>query len=74
MNLSKEIKDWNEKFRHTNIKEPILDLAERLTIVEKQLANLTPTAEQLAKYPSLAEAYNEYKIIERLTIGNNKET
>ncbi len=45
-------------------------LEDRIASLEKRLLMIEPNEEALIKYPALAHAYREYKIIERLTIKN----
>jgi hypothetical protein len=45
-------------------------LEDRIKSLEKRLLMIEPNEETLIKYPALAHAYREYKIIERLTIEN----
>lgn len=47
-------------------------LEDRITSLEKRLLMIEPSAEMLSQYPALAHAYQEYKIVERLTIGNEE--
>lgn len=58
--------------RGTPTETVVRGIAERLEIVERRLLIIDPPANTLAKYPALAEAYREYKLIERLTIGNDQ--
>jgi len=66
-----ETKDWSDAYIGSNNKFPVMDIDDRLRAVEKRLLIIAPSNEALAKYPALAEAYREYKLIERLTIGND---
>lgn len=68
-----ETQVWSIQYAGLNNKYPIMDIEERLRIIERRLLIIDPAPEDLAKYPALSEAYKEYKIIERLTIGNDKE-
>jgi hypothetical protein len=53
-------------------KSTIIELQDRITSLEERLDNLVPTEEQLAKYPSLRDAYEQFFIIKRLTLENGK--
>ena len=72
--ISQETHDWAHQYHYTATKEVVLDLAERVLKLERQLLLLSPTPEDLNKYPALANAYREYRIIETLTIGKTDET
>jgi hypothetical protein len=69
-----ETQDWSNEYRrpNANIRYPVMDIEERLRVVEKRLLIVAPSIESLSKYPALREAYENYKIIERLTLGNEK--
>jgi hypothetical protein len=47
------------------------DVQSRLSEIERRLAILKPNEILQAKYPALQEAYDHYKLIERLVEGNN---
>lgn len=59
------------------VKDVITDamgvVEERLKRIEERLLLIDPPADTLAKYPALAEAYREYKVIERLVLNHEKE-
>jgi hypothetical protein len=63
---------WQKLYTYAPIKSPMMDLDDRLREVEKRLLIIDPPTETLAKYPALAEAYREYKLIERLVLGNDQ--
>lgn len=63
--ICQESKDWDDSYRGYPAKFPVMDLDHRLRRVEK----IIPTQAQLDKYPSLREAYEEFLIIQRLTVG-----
>jgi len=67
-----ETKDWSDGYIGSQSKFPVMDLDDRLRTIEKRLLIIDPPAETLAKYPALAEAYREYKLIERLVLGNDQ--
>lgn len=67
-----ETEVWGSNFNGSLNKAPVMDLDERLRAVEKRLLIIDPPAEILTKYPALAEAYREYKLIERLVLGNEQ--
>jgi hypothetical protein len=50
----------------------IVALEARIRSLEARVLLLEPNNEILNKHPALAHAYREYKIIERLTIGNEE--
>ena len=72
--ISQETEDWAKQYHYTATKEVVMDLAERVLMLEKQLLLLSPSTEDLNKYPALANAYKEYRIIEKLTAGKTYET
>jgi len=45
------------------------ELESRVAVIEKRLAILQPNETLQAKYPSLQEAYDHYKLIEKLVEG-----
>jgi len=61
-----ETKDWSDSYIGRGDKFPVLDLDDRLRRIEAMI----PTPEQLDKYPSLREAYEQFMIIRKLTIAN----
>lgn len=67
-----ETKQWGDGYIGSHSKFPVMDLDDRLRRVEKRLLIIDPNPEHLAKYPALAEAYREYKLIERLVLGNDQ--
>jgi hypothetical protein len=46
-------------------------LQERMSAIEKRLAILQPNEDLQAKYPALQEAYDHYKLIEKLVEGKS---
>jgi len=66
--------DWNDSYTGSMSKFPVMDLDDRLRAVERRLLLINPPAETLAKYPALAAAYKEYKLVERLILGSDEET
>jgi len=70
--FTEETLDWSRAYVGANNKYPVMEIEERLRAVERRLLIIAPSNEVLAKYPALAEAYREYKLIERLTLGNDQ--
>jgi hypothetical protein len=70
----KETQNWSETYRSSGVNSaiPVMDIEERLRVVESRLLIVAPGEDMISKYPALAEAYREYKLIERLTIGNDQ--
>jgi hypothetical protein len=70
----RETQAWSADYSRANVVNsiPAMDLDERLRAIEKRLLIIDPPTETLAKYPALAEAYREYKLIERLVLGDEK--
>lgn len=68
-----ETQEWSAEYSTAGVLNsiPVMDLDERLRMVEKRLLIIAPPPETLAKYPALAEVYREYKLIERLVLGND---
>jgi hypothetical protein len=69
-----ETQNWRKTYFNSNQVYPVMDLDERIRIIEKRLLIVEPPEDTLSKYPALAEAYNQYKLIEKLTLANDKET
>ena len=69
-----ETQNWRKTYFNSNQVYPVMDLDERIRIIEKRLLIVEPPEDILSKYPALAEAYNQYKLIEKLTLANDKET
>ncbi len=69
--FGQETINWSKSYLGGDSTLPVMDIEERLRAVEKRLLIIAPPGELLAKYPALAEAYREYKLIERLTLGND---
>ena len=62
---------WSEKYRGGPVTHPTLDLDARLRELECRMCIVEkPTDANLDKYPALAKAYDEYKTIEKLILGN----
>jgi hypothetical protein len=70
--LREETHEWFDNHRKALQQHAVLDLDDRLRAVEERLLIIGPSPEALAKYPALAEAYREYKLIERLVLGNDQ--
>lgn len=64
--FSQETQDWSLAYKGSDAVLPIMELAERLAEVEKQLLILRPHIERLEKHPALKEAYEAYKILDNL--------
>ncbi len=66
---------WSADYSSARVSNaiPCMDLDERLREVEKRLLLIAPPPEILSKYPALAEAYREYKIVETLILGKENE-
>lgn len=71
---SKETQEWSKLWNGKPSKAPVLNLDERLRRIERKLLILGPPELYLSKYPALAQAYAEYKTIEKLTVGDIDET
>jgi len=67
-----ETKDWEVSYIGHSSKLPIMDLDDRLRAIEKRLLIIGPSVEAFAKYPALAEAYEEYRMVEKLILGSNE--
>jgi hypothetical protein len=65
----KETHEWDRAHSMASSKHPVLDLDDRLRAIERRLLIIDPPAETLARHPALAEAYREYKLIEKLVLG-----
>jgi hypothetical protein len=63
------LKQWPPE-RGADMRDVCNFLYDRITQLEERLLLVSPPESALAKYPALAEAYKEYKTIERLTLGN----
>lgn len=48
------------------------ELSERMADIEKRLAIVIPNTELQARFPALQEAYDHYKLIEKLVNDQNK--
>ena len=48
------------------------DIVDRLESIEKRLAIVSPDVELMEKYPSLQEAYDHYKLVEKLVQDQKK--
>jgi hypothetical protein len=60
---------WRQQQRGRNTEDVVSALEERIRTLEERMLIIDPPTAILAKYPALAEAYREYKIVEKLTIG-----
>lgn len=58
---------WRDTNRGKSYEDVITLLHERIAALEKIIDATKPDS----KYPALARAYEEYKLIEKLTIGND---
>jgi hypothetical protein len=73
--MAQKLEDCMKKWppaKGTPITEVFQLLENRISSLERRLLMIESSEESLGKYPALAEAYREYKIIERLTIGNKE--
>jgi hypothetical protein len=61
---------WNFQQQGKRYEDVIGGLEERIRILEARMLILEPHLELFDKYPALREAYKEYKVIERLILGN----
>lgn len=68
-----ETKDWHDSYIGSNSKFPVLDLDNRLRKIEERMLILDPPSDIPSKYPALAEAFKEYKAIEKLVLGNKDD-
>ena len=58
---------WRESNKGKSYEDVITELYDRIVALEKIVLMTRPDS----KYPALARAYEEYKIIEKLTLGND---
>jgi len=68
----KETQMWSDSYIAMPSILPTLDLDDRLRKIEERLLIIAPPNAIISKYPALAEAYSNYKLIEKLTIGNDQ--
>lgn len=61
---------WRKMNKGKSYEDVISELHERVVALERLVLITRPNS----KYPALAKAYEEYKIIEKLTLGNDQET
>jgi hypothetical protein len=68
------IPQWNSSYTFPGIpsEEEFNKLMDRMTKMEERLAILEPNQELQDKYPALQEAYEAYKIIEKLVHDTKK--
>lgn len=64
--FSQETQDWSVAYKGADFVLPIMELVERLSELERQLLILRPAIERLEKYPALKEAYEAYKMLDKL--------
>jgi hypothetical protein len=57
---------WSANNLDLKQNEDMLKVMGRLAEIEKRLAILAPNEELQAKFPSLKEAYDHYKLVEQL--------
>lgn len=62
-----DTRGWAISWHGAESKVPIMDLDERLRRVERRLLLLEPPEGVLSKNPALKNAYEAYKIIEKLS-------
>lgn len=63
--FSEATRDWARPYKGYAIDIPVMDLDNRLRAVEAQF-------QLFSKYPALASAYNEYKLIEKLILSGEQ--
>ena len=61
--------NWRQQQKGRTPEDVITELEARVRALEERMLIVDPPATILARYPALAEAYREYKLVERLTIG-----
>ena len=71
-NFEKESIEWCNRQRGKAFTEVGRELYERIRMLEDLIYEMTPTQEQMDKYPALADAYRHYQIIKKLAINNEK--
>lgn len=62
-----DTRGWAMSWNGAEAKVPIMDLDERLRRVERRLLILEPPEGVLSRNPALKNAYEAYKIIEKLS-------
>lgn len=68
---------WATNYRNLAVSPviPTMDLDDRLRALEARVCLIEePTSTQFEKYPALKAAYDEYKTIEKIILGNNDKT
>lgn len=63
--------EWHDAYLGHMSKFPVMDLDDRLRRLEEQMLIVAPPIDQISKYPALKEAYDHYKLIERLVLSKN---
>lgn len=63
---------WRQQQQGRSTEDIVTELEARIRSLEERMLIVDPPASILAKYPALAEAYREYKLVERLTVGYDK--
>ncbi len=64
--FEKQTDEWRKKFFGARIELPCMNLDTRLRMIESKM----PRFDKMAEYPALKQAYEEYKIMEKLIVGN----
>ena len=60
---------WRRQQQGKIMEDIVAKLEARISTLEQRMLIVELPASILAKYPALAQAYCEYKLVERLTLG-----
>ena len=63
---------WRSYNAGRKTEDVISELELRVRKLEERLLVIEPQLELMEKYPALKEAYNEYKLVERLIINQGE--
>lgn len=72
-NFNEKTQQWLYKYRHAPMSHAVMDLDERLRKIEERMLILDPPLNEISKYPALKSAYEQYKLIEKLSLGGENE-
>jgi len=62
--------NWIEQFNGLSMQIPVMDLHEHVRELEEKVKVLEMQQAALLEYPALSEAYKEYKLVEKLVLGD----
>lgn len=68
-NINADIERWAAMHAGAPIPVAIKSLYRQILVLQNRVDSLVPTDNELDQYPALKDAYNHYRIIQKVTTG-----